>query len=216
MKEGELETSLLTVIGDAGGKDALIDAAELAFDATLESGVLKDIPVVGTVAKLFSVAQACQGYVFTKKVRRFVVEYHKITTEEKLDFSKSVDTDSAFRERVAETLVTLLDRLDDISKAPMLARAFAAFVRGDIDFESFQRLAVGIDRCLVADLFYLKKLTKAEQLPAYVGDVLASAGFASLVSIPAIKAAGVGNQYEISALGELFVEIVLGYHQHQK
>ena len=210
MPEGELEGSLLSVIGGAGGKDLLQDAAEFSLDALLDDGVLKDIPVVGTVAKLYGVAARVQGYVFTKKVRRFLTELAAIPLAERERFAERLERDPEQREKTADALIVLLDKLDDLAKAPLLARAFSRYVRAEFDFTTFRRLATAVDRCLVDDLDALEKIEKRPApLDDYVGDVLVSTGLATIGAIPAIRGPGAKTVYALSELGELFLGVVV-------
>src|SRR5690554_3744723 len=98
-QEGDLEESLIATIGGKGGKDLIIDAAEFSLDFVLEDGVLKDIPVVSTVSKLYSVAVGVQGYIFAKKIRKFLVELKTTSFEEREDFTKRLEADPKTRER---------------------------------------------------------------------------------------------------------------------
>lgn len=209
MRDGELEGSLLSVIGSAGGKDLIQEAAEFSLDAVLDDGIVKDIPIIGAVAKLYEVAVTVQGYVFAKKIRRFLTELATIPQSARADFSKKLEEDKKLSERTAEVLISLLDKLDDLQKAPLLARAFSGYVQGQYDFSTFQRLATAVDRCLVSDLPMLERLQRPTGLDDYVGDMLVSAGLATIDAIPTIKAPGVLTTYRLSHLGELFLQIVV-------
>lgn len=209
MKDGELEGSLLSVIGSSGGKDLLLEAAEFSIDAVLDEGTIKDIPVVGTVAKLYGAAVGVQGYVFAKKVRKFLVELSSIPKPERDKFTERLERDPKQKERTAEVLVTLLDKLDDLQKASLLARAFSYYVREEYDFSTFQRLGTAVDRCLIADLPFLEKLDRPFGLEGYIGDMLVSAGVATIHTIPTVKGPGAKTTYVLSDLGELFLQVVI-------
>ena len=209
MRDGDLEGSFLTVIGDAGGKDLVEDAAEFALDSVLKDEVLKDIPVVGVVAKMYSTAVAVQGYLFAKKVKKFLTEFRAIPLHEREAFANRTSKDKDLRDRLAEILLNILNKLDDSLKAPLLARAFAGYVREEFDFSTLQRLAAAVDRCFVSDLQLLESMSAPRALDGYVGDLLVSAGLANVVSIPAIRASDTKSTYIISHLGELFLQVVV-------
>ena len=116
IREGEFEDSLLTVIDGAGGTELLQEAAEFALDELLDDGLIRDIPVVGTIARLYKTAIGIQGYIFTKKLRRLLTELSNVPVEEREKFRRRLEGDKEFRSRVGETLILLLDKLDDISK----------------------------------------------------------------------------------------------------
>lgn len=209
MREGDLEGSLLSVFEKTGGADLLQEAAEFSFDTLLKDGVVKDIPAVGIVAKLYSAALGVQGYIFAKKIRRFLTELRSIPKKEREAFAERLEKDKEQKERTAETLVALLDKIDDLAKAPLLARAFSSYVRQEIDFSTFQRLAAAVDRCLVSDLPLLEDFHGPQAIDGYIGDMLVSTGLVSVAAIPGIRGSGVKTTYEISHLGELFVQVVL-------
>ncbi|MGH8119976.1 MAG: hypothetical protein ACRESK_05105 [Gammaproteobacteria bacterium] len=102
MKDGELEGSLLSVIGSSGGKDLLLEAAEFSLDAVLDEGTIKVFPVVGVVAKLYGVAVGVQGYVFAKKVHKFLVELSSIPKSERDKFTERLENDPKQKERTAD------------------------------------------------------------------------------------------------------------------
>lgn len=210
MRDDELEGSLLTVIAGAGGQDLLQEAAEFAIDSVLKDGIVKDVPVVGVVAKLYSIATSFQGHMFARKVRRFLVELSSVSHEEREAFARTLEGSPKERTKTATVVLTFLDRLDDLEKAPLLARALRRYLSQEYDFSTFRRLAMAIDRCLVDDLGELEKMReKAISLHSYVGDIFTSAGLASVAGIPTVQADGVKTLYKLSSFGELFLHCVV-------
>ena len=129
MHNGYLEESLLSVISNTGGKDLLNEAAEFSIDSMLPLGILKDIPVIGTVAGLYNIALGVQGYVFAKKIRSFCFELSKLSQSQRNAFTKKLDENKKLRSRTAEVLIMFLDQIDDLEKAPLLSRAFSGYLR---------------------------------------------------------------------------------------
>lgn len=209
MRDGELEGSLLSIIGGSGGKDLLKEAAEFSLDRVLDDEIVKDLPVVDTVVKLYRMAVGVQGYVFAKKVRRFLTELATIPQEDRDQFAQQIENDQKEQTRISEVLIVLLDKLDDIQKTPLLARAFGGYVRSEYDFPTFQRLAAAIDRCLVLDLAFLERLSKPSALEPFIGDVLAGVGLARVEAIPAVRGPGSETTYSMTELGRLFLHVVV-------
>ena len=54
---GDLEGSLITTLAESDLAGVAADIAEVSIDVLLDDGVLKDIPVVGIVAKTYSAAR---------------------------------------------------------------------------------------------------------------------------------------------------------------
>ena len=62
------------------GKDFL----ELGIDAVLESGALKDIPLVNTVVGIFGAAGSVRDHLFVNKLIRFMSQLSEISQEERI------------------------------------------------------------------------------------------------------------------------------------
>lgn len=209
MANGELGRSLIDVLNEEGGKDLAIEASEFALDSLLQEGFIKDLPVIGSVAKLYSSAKAAQGYLFAQKIKRFFARVSDIPLEDRLRFTNELNNDESYKKRLSDLLPVLIDQLNDLEKAPLLANAFSGLVRQDYDLPTFQRLSHAIDKCLIDDFSYLDGLDTPRPLEGYVGDVLVSSGLAHIHTIPTIREfQNSRNTYVISSLGELFMQCV--------
>jgi hypothetical protein len=209
MKEKQLTNSLFETIKGNGGKDLLADAAEFVLDENLADGVLKEIPVVGTLQKIFSCAISLQGYFFAKKLQKFLTELSSVDLEDREKFIEELDNDSNLKEKTSEAIFLILDKLDDLEKCDLLAKAFSGYIREEYDFTTFRRLSSAIEKCLISDLKYLKTLAVPYSLESYIGDVLVGAGLVYVYSEPTIKAVNVKNMYKLSVFGELFLDVVI-------
>lgn len=205
----KFEDTLLFVLSNSGGRDLIHDAAEFSLDHVVDNQVVKDLPIIGSVAKLYAMAKGVHGYVFSKKINRFLTELDKASDAEKKEFQRAMESGEIDKVRVAEVVMTFLDKMDDLEKAPLLAKAFSGYILGDYDFVTFQRLSTAIDRCIATDLCYLKRLESPYALEGYIGDMLASAGLASIHGSPTVRAEIVKTHYLLSSLGELFQQVLI-------
>lgn len=128
------------------------DIAEVAFDALLDEGILKDIPVIGTIVKLFKGAMDIRDRIFVTKVAKFLFQLSQCPEKDRQSFEEKTHTDASLKRKVGVTLVLLLDRLDDIEKPDLVAKCFGAYLSGNISFELFRRLAAAIDIAFIDDL----------------------------------------------------------------
>lgn len=208
MENSKINSSLLSVIGESGGKDLLEEASEITLDHLIDIEVLKDIPVVGSVRNLLKIATNINGYFFTKKLQRFLIHLAEIPIERRQSFKAKLDRDKNFREKVSENLLILIDKLDDMLKPELLARAFSAYIMEEIDYVTFRRISVAIDRCFVEDLPQLLEKDKRIALKPHVASILLSAGLIDIETIPTVKAEGVMNIYEVSDFGKTFIKIL--------
>ena len=94
---------------------------------------------------------------FLKKIARFLVQLREIPSERREEFARRLEEDPRFRERLAENLLLVLDRLDDSSKPELIGKIFRAYILGRTDYETCTRLCSAVDRAFYADLLALKK-----------------------------------------------------------
>jgi len=158
----------------------IADLGEVALDSFLREGLAKDIPVVGSVFKLFYGGRTVRDILFVRKLARFVQSAPLIDAERREEFRKKLQADRHFAQRTSTHLVTVLDRLEELEKATLLARIFAAYVGGSIDQSQMRRLANILERALLVDLVALRNYLKdLEPLTVETFYGLESVGLAS-------------------------------------
>jgi hypothetical protein len=135
------------------GSDLLDVAVDLATDIEL----LESLPFFGSAVKAARLALSVRDRLFLRKVQLFLLALPKIGDAEKARLHEQLDNDKDFRDRVGETLVLILERLDSMKKPEMLAKVFAYFIKGKIDDQEFRRLASAIDLAFVDDLMVLSR-----------------------------------------------------------
>lgn len=153
-----LVPSLVRTIADKGAAEALIDTSEVVLDQLLSAdtiGVLEEVPLVGLVVKTGKVGLGIREQLFLKKIARFLVAIETVPEADREAFRKSIEANPKLTESVGTKLMLLLERADDLEKPSLLGKAFAAYLRRDIDFDQFIRMASGIDRALMPDLTHL-------------------------------------------------------------
>lgn len=209
----KIETNLIQSIASSEIKNITEDYCELGLDAMLDEGVLKDIPVFGTLTKLYSVGATIHGKILEKKILKFLYELDKISFEKRTGFVEKLNCDQKFEQRVGEHLLLLLERLDDMNKPQILARIFSAHINKKIDYEMFVRLSSVVDKTLISDLNKLKDYRKS-QFSSFTATSLQNTGLVYLsVMNPNISFDENGKQtsgslYAVSELGEILIEIL--------
>jgi hypothetical protein len=135
----QLAGSLAKTVENSGALEAAGELAKIGLDSIFESDLIAEIPVVSTIAALCRLSTGLRERIFLKKISRFLCELRKAPEAERAAFAARLDVSPEERTRVAEALFILLDRLDDLEKAELLARAFAALLKSDIDHAEFKR-----------------------------------------------------------------------------
>jgi hypothetical protein len=177
----------------------------------LEDGVLKEIPVIKSIIAFCKTWQAVHDQLFLRKVAGFVLACPKFTEPEKNKFLDEDLRDPKATKQLGDALVLILDKLDDLEKPAMLAKVFAAYVRGHIGYPDFRRLAIGIGSAFVGDL----KIMCGQPPPPESNNgtfwaLLEPSGFAISRSAPRIlSSSGTRIDSKISRLGQLFQKCML-------
>ena len=122
------------------------EVLEMGIDAALESGIVKEIPIVSTVVGVFSVGGAIRDQLLASKVIGFLAELSKLSTEERDGMIEKLNADEKFAGRVGDALIEILDRMESERKPGIAAQCFAAYARGQIDYLQLRRLLVAIER----------------------------------------------------------------------
>lgn len=136
--------------------DLLSEVGDLLLGSLVEG-----VPVVGMVAKALRGAQSARNAHFIRKLSEFLQEAPEVSKEKRAAFLAKLDADPEFRKKTMEHLVPVLDRLDDIEKAPHLARIFAALMAGQISPDEMRRFCIMLDRATLSDLRALRRFVEA-------------------------------------------------------
>lgn len=137
------------------GMELLSDVGDLVLKSLVE-----DVPVVGMVAKVLRGAQSVRNAHFMRKLSEFVQGAPEVSEEKRAAFLAKLDADPELRKKTMEHLVAVLDRLDDIEKAPHLARIFAALMAGQITPDEMRRFCTMLDRATLSDLRALRRFVE--------------------------------------------------------
>lgn len=209
-----LGTSLIESIWSSGGKDIIIEAADLALDSVLNEGVLEKIPVFGWLVKGYGVVTTIQDRLFLKKVALFLQGSSEVTEDERHQFRERMVSDPSYCRNVGETLVLLLNRQEDFEKAFILGKAFAGYEKGIIQYETFLRLAAAIDKAFIGDLrnlelYYSKINTYDAKLGKPFSEFLDDATCQSLYNIGLVRSDGyVEDTYHPNELGSTLIRLL--------
>lgn len=129
--------SLIESVCTAGVADVAVGVADLALDAVLDEGVLKDIPGFGWLVKGYGVVNTVRDRLFLKKVAMFLYGVGQIGENERREFRDRLGADEGYCRKVGENLVLLLDRQDNFDKAYILGKVFYGYIRTRIDYATF-------------------------------------------------------------------------------
>lgn len=122
------------------------EALEIGIDAALDSGILKDVPIVNTVVGVLNVGGTIRNQLLASKVIGFLAKLSELSKEERDTMVDKLNEDGKFAGRVGDALIEILDRMESERKPGIAAKCFAAYARGQIDYMQLRRLLVAIER----------------------------------------------------------------------
>jgi hypothetical protein len=190
--------------------NAVFGVAEVALDHNLAEGVIRDLPFVGTLANLVRAGQSISEELFIRKLVRFFEGLKDVPPEERERLLEKYPDASEEQRSLGEKLLLALERLDDTAKPALLARFFAGYIREEIDYTTFTRLASALEKfnlALFPNLrwFYTRQEPHVET-PEEITHDLSLAGLV-LVQLSGSGSIGGSAGYRQSSLGKVFLRI---------
>jgi hypothetical protein len=197
-------------VANSDAKSLAIDSVQKSLDTILQNPVLNEIPIIKSIVAISKTWQAVKDQLFLRKVTGFVLACPKFSESEKNKFLQEHSKSAEAMQQLGDALVLVLKRLDDLEKPAMLAKMFAAFVRGCIDYADFRGLAAGIGTAFVGDLKKIcsNPLPPESKTDAFWG-VLEPSGFAATGGGVSRIPTAIGTRTDITQLGRLFQKCML-------
>ncbi|WP_082091346.1 hypothetical protein [Paracidovorax citrulli] len=133
---------------------------ELGVDSLLESGALKDIPLVNTVVGVVNIAGSVREQLLAKKILHFLVRLSEVPQAERIAMTERLNGDDKFAGRAGAVVIEMLDRMESDIKPELAAKSFGAYARGVISFEELRRLLVALERIPSFDICRLDEFSR--------------------------------------------------------
>jgi hypothetical protein len=151
----ELSNSLKDTISSSELKNIGLDIGEITIDSILKDGVLKDIPIIGSLAGIWKTGIAVNDYLFLRKLVAFLNESSKLSEKKRLKLIENLEDDS-YQKEAGEKLIAIIDNLETKSRAVLLGKALNLFGQGVITKEAFWSVAFIIEKIPMQDIRALK------------------------------------------------------------
>jgi hypothetical protein len=152
-KENDVGMSLIETIASPELGNLAQDFGEVALDSILKYGVLKDIPVIGSIIGVAKATISIRDKLLVKKILHFLRELGDTTEEERRKFLQEFEEDAKEQRKIGENLILLLDRLDNLDKSAMVAKLLKAYIKGEIkSYDEFAYYSALVDRSPMFDL----------------------------------------------------------------
>jgi hypothetical protein len=196
---------------------------ELLLDTQLHESLIKEIPIAKTIWTFYKAGKSLNDFLYLKKLKLFLENIQDINED---DYQRFVKDGEKEQERLKNSLLLILDKIEDETKAILIANAFKIYVKERFSFETFNRILSIINRGFCADLLKITffdgrdvLLTNGEHIELesledlFSCGLLANAGFDGGSARPDSG----GTRYMLNKYGEIFLRIVKEYeNQKQK
>lgn len=161
-KDSPRGSELANVIRSGSMGDAAKEYVELGIDALLASDAAKSIPVVSTIAGIFSTTLSIRDHIFGGKLLRFLSQLSEISENKRNEMLRKLGENDKFAGRVGETIIEILDRMESEKKPELAAKCFAAYAREDISFEELSRILFALERIPSFDIDKIGQFSRAK------------------------------------------------------
>ena len=126
-QNNSLATSMQQTI-EYGNFEFVSDIGEIMIDAVLDDGVLKEVPILGTIVGIGKCIKNVYDIRFAKKLIAFLVPIKDIPSEKRIEAIKNWEENENYRGKVGDTLLGMIERCDDVVKATWLSKLFYELV----------------------------------------------------------------------------------------
>lgn len=179
-----LKTALIETVKNSDLENVSVELAETFTDSALNEGLLKEIPILGTILGITKAGISLKDRLFIKKVIYFLSELNQITLEDRKSFIEDIESSNRKEINVGEKLIYILDKCDDHRHARYLAQFFCAFLNKELTYSEFLRGASIIQNIFIKDLEYflesniseIEKIAPVEEAPNEIEFPLINAG----------------------------------------
>jgi len=196
---------LLEPLSEIGG--------ELLLDSQLSEGLLKEIPVISTIWAAYKTGKSLQEHLYLRKLKLFVENITDINDDYQ-EFLRNAEVDE---ESFSNSLLLILDKIEDERKAVLIAKAFNVYVKEKFSFETFNKILLIINRGFCDDLLKIRVFEENE-IVLTSNRYIESESLEELFSCGLLTNAGfnggivgddsAGTRYCLNKYGEIFLRIV--------
>lgn len=147
-----LNQSIVESIKSDEIKNIANDYGEILIDLTFEDGILRDIPIIGTIINISKGYLSIQDRIFSKKILTFLAQLKDIPETIRKKALEELDCSKKERVKVGEKILYLVERADDHIKSEYIGKLFAEFIRENITYDEFKRCSDIINKAFLEDL----------------------------------------------------------------
>jgi hypothetical protein len=178
MEKDNIQNSFNTTLIDSNLENLGIDISELAIDSVLQDGLLRDIPIVGTIINLSKFGANVHDRLFLKKLLSFLNKLESIPSDKRKELIENIENSKKYRMKVGEKLLYIIDSCEDYEISELVGFLFKAFTEEKITYDDFLKGASVLKKLNMSDFKWFIKERKSYYFDLDdVGDLLSSGLF---------------------------------------
>ena len=137
---------------------------ELGIDSVLENGLVKDIPILGTLVGVGKFAQNIHDRNLMRQTIAFLNEFNAGEIDERKleNYRYRINHNPKIAEAELGRVLILLNKNIDLVKSQYQARFFHAYVNEDISWDIFCELCDIVDRLFISDINLLREAYESD------------------------------------------------------
>lgn len=146
-----LATSMEQTI-EYGNLDFLSELGEIVVDSVLSEGVMREVPILGTIVGLGKCIKNVYDIQFAKKLIAFLLPIKDVDPDKRKAAIKKWEENENYRGQVGDTLLGMIQRCDDAMKAKWLSQLFYELVLKRSESRLFMRAEKTLSSLSVMDV----------------------------------------------------------------
>lgn len=147
-----IEISMVDSIASENLKGIAADTSEMVIDTLLTDEAIKSIPIFGTLLKTYNIFESIKEQLFAQKVLSFLSSISDSSAQERNSLISKLTKAKGSTKRLGETIILILDRLDDQEKPELIGRLFLACANDKITVDQLFRYTGFIERLYIGDI----------------------------------------------------------------
>lgn len=160
----EISNSFEQTIKDSNLQNLTVELSEVLTDSLLKDGLLKDIPIIGTIINLGKASLSVKEHLFLKKIIYFITELKEIPPIKRNEIISKIDDSNVFRIKVGEKLLYIIDKSEDHIIAEYIAKLFKAFLNEKLTYSEFLRSSTIVQKIFIEDFESFLKYDNLEKI----------------------------------------------------
>lgn len=128
MEDNQILANSMEQTIEYGNLEFLEGIGEILIDSVLDDGLLKEIPVLGSIVGVGKCIKNVYDLRFAKKLIAFLYSLKDTTSQERVEAIEKWKNDENYRGKIGDTLLGMIERCDDTLKAAWLSRLFYELV----------------------------------------------------------------------------------------